>query len=191
MSTRQRSAPTTVAPTLSSIKRARLEKNVTVRGLASRLGVTPGAVSQMERSEARGSIQIATLSRALAALETQPSDEARPPLGRYRVGVEFDRREDRVAFELHRAVAKKLIDDPDAVRAVIPANVAKIRRHVRGPFVNGWLDKWEALGSAPVGTLVEALLATDDEGVEMRQNGPFMGVLTQQERLDAIARAAR
>jgi hypothetical protein len=101
----------------------------------------------------------------------------------------FDRREDRVAFELHRTVARKLIDSPDGVRGAIPAGVDRIRQNARGPLVAAWLDEWVALSSATVGSIVDVLIGTDEHSIEMRKNSPFAGVLSQSERLEAIARA--
>jgi transcriptional regulator with XRE-family HTH domain len=155
----------------SSIKRARFESGVTVYELAKRLGISPGAVSHMERSEQHGGIQVGTLNRALTAL-----------------GVE--RREDRVTFELHRAVAGRLIEDPQKVKSVIPGNVERMRCHVRGPLAAAWLDRREELSRGWIGQLIDAMPATDELGMEMRQNRPFLGVLTQEERPRAIKRAA-
>jgi transcriptional regulator with XRE-family HTH domain len=99
---------------LSSIKRARLTRGLSVREFARQLGVTAGAVSQMERSEAAGKIGVDTLRRALEALgedlvlTTQRHNGARGRVHR----APFARREERVSYELHRAVAKKLIEDP-------------------------------------------------------------------------------
>ena len=171
----------------STIRRARLAHGVGVRELARRLGVTPGAVSQMERSEAKGVIQMDTLQRALAAVndfavaETTPAQEETTD--------DFVRREDRIAWELHIEIAKKLLANPDAVRNLMPANVENLRAHVQGRLVNEWLDRWLQLSSAPLGELLGAMLATDETGREMRQNGPFMGVLSQVERVNAIHRA--
>ncbi|MHC5797319.1 hypothetical protein ACVXZ4_14290 [Lacisediminihabitans sp. FW035] len=147
------------------------------------MNVTPGAVSQWERSEAHNTIQANTLRRALEALREDPkSTIAEEP-------APLDRREDRVAFELHRAVAKKLMDAPDAVRAAIPVGIERIRPNIRGPLAEGWLDEWLALSSGSTGALVDVLIGTDEHSIEMRQNSPFLGVLTQDERLEAIARA--
>lgn len=54
------------------IQTARLEAGVSNAELARRLGVTAGAVSQLERSERDGSIRWETLERALSALERRP-----------------------------------------------------------------------------------------------------------------------
>ncbi len=175
----------------STIRQVRTAKGIGVRELARRMNVTPGAVSQWERSEANRTIQVDTLQRALRALGEELVTETRS-VGGDGLRLEpapMERREDRVSFELHRAVARKLIEAPDAVRSVIPDGVEMIRSHVRGPLVNAWLDEWLALSRGPLGPLVDVLLGTDEHAVEMRQNTPFLGILTQQERLEAIARA--
>lgn len=54
------------------IQTARREAGVSNGELARRLGVTPGAVSQLERSERDGSIRWESLERALAELGRRP-----------------------------------------------------------------------------------------------------------------------
>lgn len=54
------------------IQTARREQGVTNAELARRLGVTPGAVSQLERSEREGSIRWESLHRALGELGRRP-----------------------------------------------------------------------------------------------------------------------
>ncbi len=169
----------------STLRAARIARGVGVRELARRMNVTPGAVSQWERSEANNTIQLNTLNRALEALR----DEAQDNLQSEREVAPFDRRDERVSFELHRAIAKKLIDAPGKTRAAIPAGVARIRSNVRGPLAEAWLDEWLTLSTGPIGALVDVLVGTDEHSIEMRQNSPFLNVLSQDERLEAIARA--
>jgi transcriptional regulator with XRE-family HTH domain len=52
----------------STIKATRRAAGITVKELAMRLNVTPSAVSQMERSEAEGTIKVNTLREALEAM---------------------------------------------------------------------------------------------------------------------------
>ena len=52
----------------TTIKSTRLAAKVSVNELADRLGVTPSAISQLERSEIEGTIKMKSLSDALSAL---------------------------------------------------------------------------------------------------------------------------
>ena len=68
-------------PNLIQTTRSRL--GISNAELAARLGVTKGAVSQLERSERDGSIRWASLERALTALGYRPALLARRPGSRY------------------------------------------------------------------------------------------------------------
>lgn len=172
----------------SQIRLVRERSGVGVRELGRRLGVTGSAVSQWERSEMDGSARIETIDKALAAMGEAVVLSSRPINSSRRA---LPRREDRVGLELHRTIAKKLIDDPERVLALVPSNVERMRSVVRGPYAHGWLDEWIALSSGPLGELVDRMLATDQRAIDLRQNSPFAGALTQPERVEAIARAAR
>ena len=52
----------------STIKSTRRAAGISVNELAQRLGVTPSAISQLERSEAEGTIKLNSLRDALAAM---------------------------------------------------------------------------------------------------------------------------
>lgn len=52
----------------STIKSTRLASGISVNELAKRLGVTPSAISQLERSESKGTIKLNSLREALAAM---------------------------------------------------------------------------------------------------------------------------
>jgi transcriptional regulator with XRE-family HTH domain len=60
------------------IRTTRNELGLTGADLADRLGVTVGAVSQMERSEREGSIKLETLDRALGAMDRRLAIDATP-----------------------------------------------------------------------------------------------------------------
>lgn len=67
------------------IRSARKAQGISVNDMAARLGVTAGAISQMERSEREGTIKLQTLRTALAALgqEILLSSTKRSPLSGY------------------------------------------------------------------------------------------------------------
>jgi transcriptional regulator with XRE-family HTH domain len=172
------------------IERSLARHGIGVRELARRLGVTPGAVTAYKRSESDGRIGIDTLNRVLAAMGETAVVEVRPleHTANPRPRAPFARREDRVAYELHRAIAKRLLEDREGVMAKVPEQVLRMREHARGG-ANRLLDEWLELTTAPLGRVVETLLGEDEHAVDMRQTSPFMGVLTEAERLAAIERA--
>jgi transcriptional regulator with XRE-family HTH domain len=150
----------------------------TVRELAENMGVAPSTVTRMEQSEREDRIQLGTLKRALGVM------------GRYpRVDVVNSRREERVTMEFHRALARKLASDPQAVLEVVPKNLGRLRARLTSPIGQRWVDRWVELVDSPVDVLIDGMLADTPEGRELRQNSPFAGALTQDERLAAILRA--
>jgi transcriptional regulator with XRE-family HTH domain len=169
------------------IKQARQRRGIGVRALARLVGVTPGAVTQWEKSEERGKLRESTLHRVLAAMGTTLEAEY-PPLSLSPLA----RREDRVALELHRSVAAKLVMNPDEVMSVVPANIRSMRSRIQGNAAQAGLDRWEFLvGQRQIGALVDHMLSTDSSSVALRQTSPFLGVLSEQERQVAIKRAVR
>ncbi len=101
----------------------------------------------------------------------------------------FERRDDRVAYELHRAVARKLLTQPKPIIARMPGNIAKIRHNVSGVLPQRWLDTWAAAANSPIDDLIELMLGHDNKAKELRQNTPFADTLTHDERITAILRA--
>jgi excisionase family DNA binding protein len=102
-------------------------------------------------------------------------------------------REDMRSLWLGRAVAGKLVLDPEAVLAAAQVNLAKLQaRHMRGQAAR-WLAEWDRLLSGPVEDVLEALTSITPHARELRQNNPFAGVLTEAERQKILdnARLAR
>ena len=178
--------PFLVMPT-ERIKTARQRRGIGVRALARMAGVTPGAVTQWEKSEEQGKLRESTLRRVLAAMDTTLETEFPPPS--YSA---LARREDRVALELHRAVAAKLVMDPDVVLSVVSANIRSMRERVQGNAAQAGLERWGFMAhNRQIGPLIEQMLSTDSLSISMRQTSPFMGVLSEQERVAAIERASQ
>jgi transcriptional regulator with XRE-family HTH domain len=150
----------------------------TVRELAQNMGVAPSTVTRMEQSERDDRIQLGTLKRALAVMGRSP-----------RVEIVNNRREERVTMELHRTLADKLKNDPKRSLELVPANIVRLRNRLNSPLGQEWVDRWVELVDGPLDALIAGMLADTPEGRELRQNSPFAGALTQDERLAAIERA--
>lgn len=103
-------------------------------------------------------------------------------------------REQQRSLWLHRAVAGKLALNPQRVLAKARRNVARLREvHPRGS-VQADFDAWQAFLDGPLDLLLDLLVSKSPGAVELRQNSPFAGVLTQSERtkaLGAFRRATR
>ena len=101
------------------------------------------------------------------------------------------RREDRVSYELHRAVAAKVTVDPEPVLRKARTNLLRMASHTRDAYAQGWVAEWDELVNGDINRLVESMLRPDERGIDLRQMTPFAGVLSQEERLVAIHKAAR
>jgi excisionase family DNA binding protein len=93
---------------------------------------------------------------------------------------------------LHQAVAGNLVTDPDAVLGKAAKNLDRLLAQHQGTMTEVWLRRWrEKLDEGP-GAVLKALTSEDPEAVELRQNSPFAGVLSQPQRqkvLEAFARS--
>lgn len=103
----------------------------------------------------------------------------------------LERREERVSYELHRAVAEKVIEDPQPVLSKARNNLQKMLAKTRDAYSVGWVLEWQTLVSGDVTKLVEVMLRPDERGIDLRQMTPFAGVLSQEERLVAIHKAQK
>lgn len=174
---------------MSTIRDSRIRQGVGMRELGRRLGVTGAAISQMEASEDRGTIMLSTLRRAHQALDQIVMVEAAPASTERRVSA--TRREERVSRELHRTLAKKLIDNPRPILALAPTNIERMSAVVHGSRAHAWLDDWRGLVSDErnVPRILQLIVDDSEYASDMRQNSPFAGALTTEERLEAIRRA--
>jgi hypothetical protein len=89
---------------------------------------------------------------------------------------------ERRALAYHREVAARLNEQiVDEARERIDRLAADRRLHPR------YADRWRQLLSRPLPDIAQAISADDDEGRDLRQNGPFAGVLNEEERRRIIA----
>jgi excisionase family DNA binding protein len=96
-------------------------------------------------------------------------------------------RDQQRSLWLHRAVAGRLALDPDRLRERARRNLITMReRHPRGR-VTADFDEWESLLAGPVDVLLDTMVSSSARAVELRQNSPFAGTLTDRDRTRALA----
>jgi len=103
------------------------------------------------------------------------------------------RLEDLIKLELHKSVVEKFVQNPEQVRGIARKNNLKTRiRYNNSKWGKGglvWVDEWDKLLDGPAEDLIKICLEDSDHARDMRQMGPFLGVLTETERLAAIQQA--
>ncbi|MCH6471483.1 hypothetical protein [Sinomonas terrae] len=110
----------------------------------------------------------------------------------------LENQDDRVAWELHRAVVDKLREDPAPVVAAARARLKLLRGDDGGQPDDGGrpgqladqLGEWERLLEGDVESLIDSMLAPGEQGAQLRRATPFAEVLTADERLAAMRKAS-
>lgn len=110
----------------------------------------------------------------------------RRDLEEFRSGSARPTRDQRRSMWLNTAVAGKLVRHPEPTLARARENLAALRvQHRRGQAAR-WLAEWERLLGGPTERVLEVLTSTTLYARELRQNSPFAGVLTPQEREEVL-----
>ena len=95
-------------------------------------------------------------------------------------------RDQLLSLWLSHAVAGRLVQDPAGVLGKARLNLADmLARSARGS-AKVWLQQWADLIDGPVEDLLEALTSRSPRSRELRQNSPFAGVLTDEERQNTM-----
>jgi excisionase family DNA binding protein len=94
-------------------------------------------------------------------------------------------RDQQRSLWLAYAVSGRIVTDPQAALATARENLVKMRGATRGSATR-WLAEWERLIVGPVEQLLAAYTSRDLRGRELRQNSPFAGVLSDEERAEVL-----
>jgi excisionase family DNA binding protein len=94
-------------------------------------------------------------------------------------------RDARQSLWLHHAVAARVVTNPESSLEKARANLARIRTAHSASSV--WLDRWDDVLRAGAQETARVLTAETPESVELRQNSPFAGVLTDRMRARALS----
>ena len=87
---------------------------------------------------------------------------------------------------LHQAVAGSLVTDPDMVLGKAAENLDRLLVQHQGTMTEVWLMRWREKLSEGAGAVLKTLTSEDPESVELRQNSPFAGVLSQPQRQQVL-----
>ncbi len=94
-------------------------------------------------------------------------------------------RDERRSLWLGYVVAGRVASAPERTIAGALDQLDRMRPNARGQ-AKKWLDEWERLLNSPVDRVLAALTDRSLRGRELRQNSPFAGTLTEQERQEAL-----
>lgn len=89
-------------------------------------------------------------------------------------------REERRSLYLHRAIVRRLVEDPAVVIERARSNL--LRMSELHPDAKDLWGEWSRLLNGSIGVLVETVISMRPRARELRQVTPFAGVLTAAER---------
>jgi excisionase family DNA binding protein len=87
---------------------------------------------------------------------------------------------------LHQAVAGKLVSNPERVLKIARRNLQKLRDMHSTGSITRQFDEWDRLLNGSFVELLNTLTSTAPHAIELRQNTPFAGVLTEHERTQVL-----
>jgi excisionase family DNA binding protein len=93
---------------------------------------------------------------------------------------------------LHRAVLAELVENPEDVLARVGGNLHHLRaQHLGRGMTAHWLDQWQAVLDAGVDAVADVLTSQGPAALELRQNSPFAGVISEEVRSRVLASFVR
>ena len=169
------------------LREARRRAGLSQRGLAAVARTSGATVAAYEAGTKDPRVE--TLQRLLQATGTglRLADDGRGvegPAPRPRPLT----REERLDLAFHRAVLRRLLDDPEDVRARGRRNLEHLRRVHADGAAGAYLDRWAELLEGDLEDLVAALAGLDEDARALRQSTPFAGVVPPAERWAVIRR---
>lgn len=143
--------------------------------LAELAGTSRERINSYERGRVHPTVD--TFERVLAAMGSELTEV---PLLTF---------EERRSLAISEAVAKRLAEDPEGVIAKARRNMKTMR--AAASHEHAWLAIWSALldlGPSYVGAV---LVSKDQMARDLRQSSPFAGVLSEEERSEAVREVRR
>jgi len=95
-------------------------------------------------------------------------------------------RDQRQSLWFHGAVAGRLAADPQGTLARARTNLLRLRRIHRSGMTSRWLDAWQSVLDSGPEAVLQTLTSQTPLAIELRQNSPFAGVLSDGERMAVL-----
>ena len=153
---------------LTAIRELRRKAGLIQTELARLVGTSQPAIAAYEAG--RKSPTLKTLSRIARAVGLEAMESFVPGMTR----------EDRRSLDLHRAIADRLIKEPQLLLEHARRNLSLMwDRH---PHAHSLFNEWRSILSRPVDEIVAAVLDPGLHGRDLRKVTPFAGVLSADER---------
>jgi excisionase family DNA binding protein len=95
-------------------------------------------------------------------------------------------RDRRQSLWLHGAVAGHLALDPAATLERARANLLRLRSTHPAGMSSRWLDAWQSVLDGGPEAVLQVLTSQSPLALELRQNSPFAGVLSDEERKSVL-----
>ena len=111
----------------------------------------------------------------------------RDDLAAFAAGAQRMTRDQQRSFRLAMAVAGHLVTDTESAKSAAWAYLDAMSPGSSRRRGGKWRDRWIALLNGPLDDLLTALTADTVDSRELRQNSPFVGVLTEAERRAVLA----
>jgi len=83
---------------------------------------------------------------------------------------------------LHGAIAGHLVTEPDLVLTRARENLDRFSKVHAGTMAERWLDLWRLTLNSGLDHVLTVLVSDAPEATELRQNSPFTGILSEEER---------
>jgi len=153
----------------------RVSSGLTLDELATRAGTSAPTLSDYERGTKEP--RLSTVRRILEAAGHDLRLTVEP-----RGTTPAMTRKDRRSLALHRAVAAKLIADPDRLLSLARDNLDRLRAVHDDGSADRYFAAWAALLDGPLDALLEVLTSERQHARDLRQTSPFAGALADVER---------
>ena len=137
-------------------------------------GIAQGDISKIERGVAGATLS--TVDRLAKSLDCEVA--LVPALTR----------EDRVTLALHSRIADRLVQEPEHVLRLARDRVRRWSTE-QPAHVQPWVKAWRGILTLPPRVVADLIVDRSSFARELRQTSPFIGVLSDAERREAIMEA--